>query len=503
MAKDPPPYRSSTLTNFGQGLSGTGITPSSSTVSTAATSPDNFAPPESFTNLTQAFNTTTSVQRPSNNDFEASEISLANAVMRDAYPTTIPVPTGPTSPGAPSATATNADATVPPSEDNTQSVGPLGSMDAAFFGVGDYNGVVEQTKQTIYDNSVAALSPIGSTLAGAANGIVGTLNSVTNTLTSTLNKAVGAITDVLSGKILTDAVGGLMSTAEKMVAMVGQAAYQNVMGFLEGFKTFGNILNSAANIAGDIGQFVKKTASDIGSVLSRDWDKLSWPDVNWDRIKSCFDTETFTKMGEGIANFLGNTKLPIGLSINQIKELTSNLDLKEQLLKQVEDVKNGVTKIGTEALNNLYSQLSAVNNAILGITKLPESLTSMFNGLVGRLDPLKERQANKVIFDYIKDGKVVKAGDEEDTSQLTDAEKSLRAAAKSGGNNFLKSLAKNPAKDDSGNTEFISYQSWNNMGQQSRLDYYDNLSTENKQKFVDYINQNPTKGAQGSTKFFP
>lgn len=425
-----------------------------------------------------------------------------NRAVGSAYPDAI-VPTNFTTPGTPSVTATDPDKTVPPAADNTQSVGPLSSMDAAFFGVGDYNGVVEQTKQGIYDGAVAAVSPIGSTLAGNATGIVGAANFVANTFTSTVNKAFGVITDVLSGKILTDAVTGLMTTAEKTIAMVGQAAYQNVMGFLEGFKTLGNMLNSAANIASDIGQTIKKAASDVKSVLTQDWDKLSWPSINWSRIKSCFDTETFTKMGTSVGNFLGNVKLPVGLSINEIKDLTANLDLKEQLLKQVEDVRNGVTKIGTEALNNLYGQLSAVNNAILSITKLPESLTSMVNGLVNRLDPLKERVANKVILDYIKDGKVVKDGDKEDPNQLTDAEKSLRALAKTGGNNFLKALAKNPATDESGNPEFINYQSWNGMGQQSRLDYYESLSPENKQKFVDYINQNPTKGAQGSTKFFP
>ena len=328
-----------------------------------------------------------------------------NQFLGSSYPDSF-IPTGPTVPGTPSATATKPDLTVPPDADTTQSVGPLG--DVTLFGVGDYNDAIEGTKQALYDNAVSALSPIGNSLGGAASAIVGAANSVVNTLTSTVNSVVGAITDVLSGKILTDAVSGLMSTAEKFVAMVGQAAYQNVMGFLESFKMVENIFNAAANIASDIGQTVKKAASDIAGVLSKDWDKLSWPDVNWDRIKSCFDTETFSKIGEGISNFFGNTKLPIGLSLNQISDLTKNLELKETLLKQVEDVKSGVTKLGTQALESLYAQVAAVNNAILAITNLPNSLTSMFNGLVNRLDPLKERQANKVIMDYIKKGKVIK-----------------------------------------------------------------------------------------------
>lgn len=347
---------------------------------------------------------------------EAATREQINQAIGNSYPDAI-VPVFDTVPGTPSITATRPELISPVKEDVLQSESALFSLDNAMFG-GALTSIGEDTKIGIYDQAKRALDPIGNSLGGAAAEIVGTANAVTNTLTSTFNSVVGAITDVLSGKILTDAVSGLMSTAEKFVAMVGEAAYQNVMGFLEAFKSVGTILNAAANIASDIGQFVKKAGADVASVLSKDWDKLSWPDVNWNRIQSCFDTETFSKIGEGIANFFGNTKLPIGLSVNQIKDLTANLDLKETLLKQVEDVKSGAVKLGTEALNNLYGQVAAVNNAILGITKLPSTLTSMFNGLVNRLDPLKERQANKVILDYIKDGKVVKAGDEEDGSSV-------------------------------------------------------------------------------------
>jgi hypothetical protein len=246
-----------------------------------------------------------------------------------------------------------------------------------------------------------------------------------------------------------------------------------------------NIFNSACNIASDIGQTVKKAAADIKSVLSADWDKLSWPDINWARIKSCFDTETFSKIGEGISNFVGNIKLPIGLSLNEISDLTKNLDLKETLLKQVEDVKAGVTKIGTQALETLYGQMAAVNNAILAITNLPNSLTSMFNGLVNRLDPLKERAANKVIMDYIKKGKVVKDEVVEEFNAIT-----------ARGNEINKDFASRIAENEG----FPDYKSWDGLGPQSRIAYFESLPADKRDKFVEYVKNNPrlASGISGS-----
>lgn len=399
-----------------------------------------------------------------------------NQAIGTAYPDAI-VPVFDTVPGTPSITATKPELISPAREDVIQSESALFSLDNAMFG-GALTSVGEKTIQTVYDSSFAALGPIGNSLGGAAAAIVGTANAVTNTLTSTINSVTGAITDVLSGKILTDAVSGLMSTAEKFVAMVGEAAYQNVMGFLEAFKSVETILNSAATIASDIGQFVKKAGEDIAAVLNADWDKLSWPNINWNRIKSCFDTETFNKIGEGIGNFLGNVKLPIGLSVNQIKDLTKNLDLKEQLLKQVEDVKSGVTKIGTEALNSLYGQMAAVNNAILSITKLPSTLTSMFNGLVNRLDPLKERAANKIIMDYIKDGKVVKAGDEEEIDRTRAELRTLQVQGKA----YVQGI--------DGVRDFPSPQSLNSWSLSDINTYADALPPKERTAFEEYARQN-------------
>jgi len=292
--------------------------------------------------------------------------------------------------------------------DLSQSTSPLsGVADPKLLGSG-YTGVADQAKLTLYEQAKAGLSPIGDTLAGAATAIVTVGNATTNALTTTVNSVLGAVTDVLSGKILINAATELLSTAEKLVAMVGEAAYQNALGFLEAFKGLNNILDIATTIANDVGNNIAQLGNNLKSLLSLDMDALSWPDINWNRIKSLVDTDSFYKIGENIGSFLGGIKLPIGLTVGQIGDLLTSSAGKEAALKQLEAYKNGLIDLGTQALDNLNAQIKSFNNTILGITKKFESLSGMFNNLSTRLDPLREREANKLIYGIVKDPKSIK-----------------------------------------------------------------------------------------------